>query len=320
MRFRRAAALALVAGLHGTVMHGQSAPWHDPSPHRAGFLVINGARLHYLDWGGQGRFLLLIHGWGSNAHVFDDLAPQLTDRYHVVALTLRGFGESDTVPSDYSLARYAADLRATLDSFHVDRATVAAHSFGGWVLTAMARRYPDRLDHVVYLDAAFDMRVSDSIVARRPLRRPALSNAQSAADVMQWLRANFFGMWTPALEAEYRARPRDESTRAAQLRRVGDEAEHAAPNWAEVTVPALAICALATTASEFPWLQATDSGLATARRFVEQERRPQQHAECERFRTARPDHRTVELAGHHYVFIWHPADVAQALRGLAPRR
>jgi pimeloyl-ACP methyl ester carboxylesterase len=279
---------------------------------------INGARLHYLDWGGHGPVLLLVHGWNSNAHVFDDLAPRLTDRYRVVGLTLRGFGESDTVPNNYSLARYADDLRVLLDSLHFRRATIAAHSFGGWALTEMARRYPGRLDRAVYLDAAFDMRVSDSIVALRPIHRPPLGNVHSPADVMRWLKADFFGLWTPALEAEYRARPRDENARAAQLQRVGDEAERTPPDWAKLTVPALAICALATPASEFPWLTPTDSGYAAARRYVEAERRPRQHAECERFRMAGADHRILELPGHHYVFVWHPAEVANAIRAVAP--
>jgi non-heme chloroperoxidase len=303
--------------LHGAQRPAQTA-WHDPSPHRSGFLVINGARLHYLDWGGRGPFLLLIHGWSSNAHVFDDLAPRLTDRYRVVALTLRGFGASDTVPRNYSLARYAEDLRATLDSLRIQRATVAAHSFGGWVLSRFAHRYPARLDHAVYLDAAFDMRASDSIVARRPVRRPSLTNVQSSADVMRWLKVDFYGLWTPALEAEYRARPRDEEARTVQLQRVGDEAEQATPQWTELQVPALAICALATTGSEFPWLTPTDPGYVAASRYVETERRPRQEAECERFRASRADHRILKLAGHHYVFIWHPVEVANALRALVP--
>lgn len=122
--------LVLVALTHATTVGAQS-PWRDPSPHRVGFVRVNGARLHYLDWGGHGEPLLLIHGWGSNAHVFDDLAPRLTDRFHVIALTLRGFGESDTATSNYSLARYATDVRAVLDSMHIARATIAAHSLAG---------------------------------------------------------------------------------------------------------------------------------------------------------------------------------------------
>src|ERR1700736_6267142 len=39
--------------------------------------LANGIRLHYLDWGGLGPALILIHGGLDNAHVFDDLAPAL---------------------------------------------------------------------------------------------------------------------------------------------------------------------------------------------------------------------------------------------------
>jgi pimeloyl-ACP methyl ester carboxylesterase len=318
---RRSAVRLGILALAASAAHAAAqAAWHDPSPHRSDFLTVDGARLHFLDWGGRGPLLLLVHGWGSNAHVFDDLAPRLTDRYHVVALTLRGFGQSDTVPRAYSLADYARDLRATLDAFSARRATIAAHSFGGWILSELARESPERIERAVYLDAAFDMRASDSIVARRPIARPPLTNARTPADVMRWLAHDFFGMWTPALEAEYRARPRDEAERAAQLQRVGDEAERATPRWNTLRVPALAICALATTASEFPWLSPRDSGYARARQFVERERRPRQQAECDRFRASAPDHRTLELPGHHYVFIWHPVEVANALRAAAPPR
>jgi pimeloyl-ACP methyl ester carboxylesterase len=302
-----------------TIARAQSAgAWRDPSPHAVRYLTINGARLHLLDWGGRGDLLLLIHGWGSNAHIFDDLAPRLVDRYHVVGLTLRGFGEADTVPSDYSLARYAGDVRAVLDSLHAGRATIAAHSFGGWVLTEFAHEYPKRVQLAVYLDAAFDMRVSDSIVARRPFARPPLVHRKSPSDVMHWLATDFFGTWTPALEAEFRARPRDESLRARQLERVGEEAERARPDWTALRVRALAICAFATPASEFPWLHPTDSGFARASDYVARERRPQQEAECMRFRRSRADRETIELLGHHYVFIMHPAEVARALRDRAP--
>jgi pimeloyl-ACP methyl ester carboxylesterase len=312
MRIRSAiAALFTISASVGAQTPGA---WHDRSPHRVGYLSINGARLHSLDWGGRGEVLLLIHGWGSNAHIYDDLAPRLIDRYHVVALTLRGFGESDPVPNTYSLARYAADVRAVLDSMHVARATVAAHSFGGWVLTEFAREYPKRVHLAVYLDAAFDMHTSDSIVARRPYQRPPLRNAQSPADVMHWLAADFFGTWSSALEAEFRARPRDETTRDRQLQQVGDEAERARPNWQTLPVPALAICALATPESEFPWLAPSDPRFPRARDYVTHERRPQQQEECDRFRASGANHTAITLDGHHYVFIVHPEQVAQALR------
>ncbi|MEP6729781.1 MAG: hypothetical protein ABJE10_04040, partial [bacterium] len=96
-------------------------------------------------------------------------------------------------------------------------ASFAGHSFAGWILTHMATRYPSRIDKLIYLDAAFDVRASDSIVARRPAKRPALVDVQTKDDVIRWLRRDFFGMWSPALEAEYRNRSVDEDARGVLL-------------------------------------------------------------------------------------------------------
>src|SRR5688500_3623475 len=69
--------------------------WVDSTKQRAGFITVQrGVRLHYLDFGGCGPPLLLLPGIGNTAHAYDDFASGLTDRYHVYAITRRGFGES----------------------------------------------------------------------------------------------------------------------------------------------------------------------------------------------------------------------------------
>src|SRR5262245_58681820 len=87
----------------------------DKSPHRSGFATVNGVKLHYLDWGGKGEALLFITGMGDNAHVFDEMAPKLTDRFHVMALTRRGFGESDKSETGYDIPTRVEDIRHFLD-------------------------------------------------------------------------------------------------------------------------------------------------------------------------------------------------------------
>ena len=144
-----------------------SQPWRDASPHRVGFVGPTNGRLQYLDWGGRGPHVVLLHGWNSNAHVFDDLAPRLTDSLQVVALTLPGFGESDAPGSGYSLDTAADAVVAALDSLGIARASFAGHSFGGWIMTRLATRHPTRVERLIYLDAAFGLAASDSSVARR---------------------------------------------------------------------------------------------------------------------------------------------------------
>ena len=296
-----------------------SQPWRDASPHRVGFVGPTNGRLQYLDWGGRGRHLVLLHGWNSNAHVFDDLAPRLTDSLQVVALTLPGFGESDPPGSGYSLDVAADAVVAALDSLGIARASFAGHSFGGWIMSRLALRHPTRVDRLIYLDAAFGLTASDSMVARRPLQRPAAVAFRTQDEVIEWLHRNFFGMWTPALEAEYRGRSADEDTRAAALKSIVDDAKHSPEAWAKLTAPSLAICALAEVSSEFPWLSPRDSAYAIARQYVNEERRPFQHAECERFRRTVPNARTLELSGHHYIFIAKPVEVARGIRAFLLR-
>src|SRR3954468_7461143 len=79
------------------------AQWVDKSPHKSGFVTVSGVKLHYLDWGGKGKVLLFLTGLGNSAHIFDDIAPKFTDRFHVLALTRRGHGQSDQPAAGYDL-------------------------------------------------------------------------------------------------------------------------------------------------------------------------------------------------------------------------
>ncbi len=59
------------------------------------FIAVNGLRLHYLDFGGAGKpTLLCLHGLNGNAHAFDHIAWNLATSHHVLALDLRGHGDS----------------------------------------------------------------------------------------------------------------------------------------------------------------------------------------------------------------------------------
>ena len=150
-------AAALLVCLGCTSRESKPAPdaWSDPSPHTSGFVTANGIRLHYLDWGGSGPALILIHGIQDNPHVFDDLAPAFTDRFRVVAYARRGHGQSDA-KAPYDTATLTEDLRGLMDSLGIAKAHLVGHSMGGNEITAMAGTHPERVDRLVYLDGAYD--------------------------------------------------------------------------------------------------------------------------------------------------------------------
>ena len=132
-----------------------SAGWSDAAPHSSGFVNASDVRLHYLDWGGTGPTLILIHGYGDNPHVFDDLAPAFTDSFRVVAYARRGHGRSGK-SGPFETATLTEDLRTLMDSLHITRAHLAGWSMGGNEITMMAGRHPERVDRIVYLDRAYD--------------------------------------------------------------------------------------------------------------------------------------------------------------------
>jgi pimeloyl-ACP methyl ester carboxylesterase len=59
------------------------------------FATVNGLRIHYLEWGSSDKQpLIMLHGIGRIAHTFDHIAPHFASRYHVMAVDMRGHGDS----------------------------------------------------------------------------------------------------------------------------------------------------------------------------------------------------------------------------------
>jgi pimeloyl-ACP methyl ester carboxylesterase len=128
----------------------------DTSPHKSYFVHVNGIRLHYLDWGGNGPALLFLAGIGCNAHIFDGFAPLFTDKFHTLALTRRGHGESDYPETGYDIDTLAEDIRLFLDCLQIDRAILVQHSNEGIELAHFAALYPERVLKLVFLEPAYD--------------------------------------------------------------------------------------------------------------------------------------------------------------------
>ncbi len=80
--------------------------------------------MNYLDWGGTGEAIIMLTGFGNDAHIFDEFAPSFTDKFHVIGLTRRGFGETDRPASGYDTATRVEDVRAFMDAQKITRATL----------------------------------------------------------------------------------------------------------------------------------------------------------------------------------------------------
>ena len=121
---------------------------------QSSFFTANGLKLHYLDFGNPSRPpLICIHGLSGNAHNFDGLAPHLTDSYHVMAIDVRGRGDSAWGPSaEYAPTTYVSDLSVMIDTLDLDRITLIGTSMGGIISMIFAGGYPNRVERLVLND------------------------------------------------------------------------------------------------------------------------------------------------------------------------
>ncbi len=117
-------------------------------------VITNGIKLHYLDWGTEGRpVMLLLHGLRGHSHSWDDVAVRFYQDFHVLALDQRGRGETDWAPSgDYSTDAFVADLEGFCDALNLGTFTLLGHSMGGRNSMAFAGRNPEKLDNLVIVD------------------------------------------------------------------------------------------------------------------------------------------------------------------------
>lgn len=146
---------------------------------QSGFVHVNGIRLHYLDWGGQGPALIFLTGLGSSAYIFSGLAPRFSDQFRVLALTRRGHGDSDSPTTGYDPDTLVEDIRQFMDALHIEQAILAGHSLAGVELTHFAATHPNRVKKLVYLDALDDRRGHQVLQEKNPLRNVVIETPES---------------------------------------------------------------------------------------------------------------------------------------------
>ena len=129
-----------------------------------GRIESDGVGAAWLDWGGFGAALVLLHPNGFCAGVYDPLARRLASGHRVIGIDLRGHGDSDDVVDPMLLGNdvMASDALAVLEYLGIDRFAVVGASFGGAVGGEMAAVAPDRVTALVLCEAvAIDARVRE---------------------------------------------------------------------------------------------------------------------------------------------------------------
>lgn len=85
--------------------------------------------------------MLLLHGWGQDSGTWEFVVGELSTQYHVYAIDLPGFGDSDDPPSPWTLGRYAQFIQHFSKALHIHPTILVGHSFGARVAAYYASQH-----------------------------------------------------------------------------------------------------------------------------------------------------------------------------------
>ena len=117
----------------------------------------DGIEINLALWQGAGLPILCIHGITANCRCWDTLAETLAPQHQVMAMDLRGRGQSDRPSRGYALAYHLRDINCLLDDLKIERAVIMGHSLGAFIGLAFAAEYPGRVDRLILVDGGGDL-------------------------------------------------------------------------------------------------------------------------------------------------------------------
>ncbi len=134
------------------------------------FVTVNGLRIHYLEWGTPDKPpMILLHGIGRIAHTFDHIAPRFAGKYRVLAVDMRGHGDSSWAPNGaYLVEDYVKDIERLSEELRLRNIVVWGNSTGGRVAQVFAGMHPELVSAVISEDVGPERprEIADGMTAR----------------------------------------------------------------------------------------------------------------------------------------------------------
>jgi non-heme chloroperoxidase len=303
----------------------------DTSSHKSDFVNANGIRQHYLDWGGSGDVLLFLAGMGCNAHIFDHFAPRFADKFHVMALTRRGHGESDHPETGYDLATLTEDVLQFMDVLGIGKVILAGHSMANVELSHFSALYPERVLKLIYLDAAYDRNSASykNMVENSPWKKiqaPGLDvdyyTEKDYFAAMKRAYPSFTMIWTEAMEEQSlheiiktpEGKIADKMSDAVS-KAIMDTLTSYVLEDSKIKAPALAFFALSKGVNTISDEWMTEEQKSQIMDHVETRENFWTRESIEQFRQNVPHAKIIEIPqGHHYCFIKQEELVYEEMR------
>ena len=95
-------------------------------------IKVKNVLVNYIQYG-EGKDILLLHGWGQNIDMMKMIGDNFSDRFRVTILDFPGFGESDEPSDAWTIKDYSDMLEVFINELNIKKPIIMGHSFGGRV-------------------------------------------------------------------------------------------------------------------------------------------------------------------------------------------
>ncbi|BCB80850.1 alpha/beta hydrolase [Phytohabitans flavus] len=201
-----------------------------------------GVRLHCREYGGSGRPVLLLHGLAGHSGEWRRTAEALAGEYRVLALDLRGHGQSTRRPADVSRAAYVADVATVIRELGGGPVALVGQSFGAHTAMLTAAAHPDLVDRLVLVEGGVGGAGGASVEAVEGWLRSWPAPFATRADAERFFGGPpSAGAWVDGLEERADGLwPRFDVDILVDALRPVAAAEHW-PDWERLTCPTLLV-------------------------------------------------------------------------------
>ncbi len=119
-------------------------------------IEINNIKINYIVKGDSDKKILLLHGWGSNIKLFNNIIEHLSKENTVYALDMPGFGESQLPNNSWNVDNYVDFIIEFIKIMKIDKLSLLGHSFGGRVIIKLSNRenLPFEISKLILVDSA----------------------------------------------------------------------------------------------------------------------------------------------------------------------
>lgn len=117
---------------------------------------IDNIDINYIVQGDKKEKILLLHGWGANIKLFNNIIDFLSKTKTVYALDMPGFGESQQPPYAWNVDNYVDLVIKFINEMKIEKLSILGHSFGGRVIIKLVNRKKLNfvIDKIVLVDSA----------------------------------------------------------------------------------------------------------------------------------------------------------------------